>query len=109
MRLGVSETVNEDGTHIFAAYGEKRISERHRHRNAFTNKYWDELIKSGLKLAAFNSDGTLVDCIEWPQSGELNHPWGVAVQFHPEYKSKPMAASPLFRDFVSKCKASCSS
>ena len=106
MRLGASETVNENGTHIIAAYGEKKISERHRHRYEFTNKYRDEMIKSGLKLAAFTTDGSLVECIEWPQSssGELGHPWGVAVQFHPEYKSKPMAASPLFRDFIAAVK-----
>jgi CTP synthase len=63
------------------------------------------MTRSGLKLAAFSADGTLVDCVEWPQSGELNHPWGVAVQFHPEYKSKPMAASPLFREFLTRCQA----
>ena len=100
MRLGASETVNEDGSLIMAAYGEKRISERHRHRYEFSNQYREEMTKSGLKLAAFNSDGTLVECVEWPRSGEMSHPWGVAVQFHPEYKSKPMAASPLFREFI---------
>ncbi|MCL2215116.1 MAG: CTP synthase [Treponema sp.] len=101
MRLGASETVNEDGTHIYAAYGEKRISERHRHRFEFTNKYRDEMIKSGLIFSAYTPDGALVECVEWPQS---EHPWGVAVQFHPEYKSKPMAAAPLFRDFIAAVK-----
>jgi len=100
MRLGASDTVNEDGSHILKAYGEKKISERHRHRYEFTNKYRDEMEKSGLKLTGFTPDGALVECIEWPQS----HPWGVAVQFHPEYKSKPMAASPLFRDFIASVK-----
>jgi len=102
MRLGAMETVNEDGTHILAAYGEKRIMERHRHRYEFTNQYRDEMTKTGLILAAFNSDGSLVECVEWP-----DHPWGVAVQFHPEFKSKPTAAAPLFRDFIAavkKCK-----
>jgi len=99
MRLGASETVNEDGTHILAAYGEKRIWERHRHRYEFTNQYREEMTKTGLKLAAFNSDGSLVECVEWP-----NHPWGVGVQFHPEFKSKPTAASPLFRDFIAAVK-----
>ena len=82
------ETVNEEGSHIIAAYGEKKISERHRHRYEFSNQYREEMVNSGLKLAAFNSDGTLVECTEWPHSGErheqgLQHPWGVAVQFHP--------------------------
>ena len=101
MRLGAGETINENGTHIFAAYKEKKISERHRHRYEFSNKYRDDMIKSGLKLAAFTADGALVECIEWG----ADHPWGVAVQFHPEYKSKPMAASPLFREFIAKCQA----
>jgi len=102
MRLGASETVNEDGSLIYKAYGEKRITERHRHRYEFTNKYRDEMTKSGIKLAAFTPDGALVECIEWPCSTgtESDHPWGVAVQFHPEYKSKPMAAAPLFREFI---------
>jgi len=100
MRLGTNETVIEDGTHILAAYGEKRIWERHRHRYEFSNQYRNEMASSGLKLAAFTPDGSLVECVEWPQTGDHSHPWGVGVQFHPEYKSKPMAASPLFRDFV---------
>jgi CTP synthase len=99
MRLGACETVNEDGTHILAAYGEKRIWERHRHRYEFTNQYRKEMTETGLKLAAFNPDGSLVECTEWP-----NHPWGVGVQFHPEFKSKPTAAAPLFRDFIAAVK-----
>jgi CTP synthase len=102
MRLGASETVNEEGSHIMAAYGEKHITERHRHRYEFSNQYRDDMAKSGLKLAAFNSDGTLVDCIEWPTA---NHTWGVGVQFHPEFKSKPTAVSPLFKDFINACLA----
>jgi CTP synthase len=99
MRLGAMETVAEDGTHILAAYGEKHISERHRHRYEFSNQYRGEMVSSGLILAAFNPDGSLVECVEWP-----NHPWGVGVQFHPEFKSKPTAASPLFREFINAAK-----
>jgi CTP synthase len=99
MRLGVNETINEEGTHILAAYKEKRITERHRHRYEFSNQYRDDMIKSGLKLAAFTPDGALVECVEWP-----DHPWGVGVQFHPEFKSKPTAAAPLFRAFVDAVK-----
>jgi len=99
MRLGAMETVNENGTHILEAYGEKKIMERHRHRYEFTNQYREEMTKTGLKLAAFNSDNSLVECVEW-----TDHPWGVAVQFHPEFKSKPTAAAPLFREFIAAVK-----
>ena len=105
IRLGVNEIDNEDGTHIYTAYGEKRIMERHRCRIEFSAKYRDEIKKSGLKPAAFDSGGSFIECIEWAQSGDMAHPWGVAVQFHPEYKSKPMAPSPLFRDFIANCLA----
>jgi len=106
MRLGASETVNEEDTHIYNAYRKKQIKERHRHRYELTNKYRDEMLKSGLKLAAFTPDGALVECVEWPslEGNNLDHPWGLAVQFHPEYKSKPMAAAPLFREFINAVK-----
>ncbi|MFP3091334.1 CTP synthase [Treponema sp. TIM-1] len=95
MRLGKSESVVQGGSRILTAYGEKNIFERHRHRYEFSNKYRKEMTESGLLLTAFTPDGSLVECTEWPE-----HPWGVGVQFHPEFKSKPTAASPLFRDFV---------
>ena len=99
MRLGASESVLDPGTHIFAAYGKERIGERHRHRYEFSNKYRAEMTDAGLKIAALTPDGNLVECVEWP-----NHPWGLGVQFHPEYKSKPTAAAPLFRDFIAAAK-----
>ncbi|MDR2758418.1 MAG: CTP synthase [Spirochaetaceae bacterium] len=95
MRLGKSESVAHGGSRILAAYGEKNIFERHRHRYEFSNKYRKEMTESGLLLTAFTPDGSLVECTEWPE-----HPWGLGVQFHPEFKSKPTAASPLFRDFI---------
>jgi CTP synthase len=95
MRLGKSVSVAEPGTRIWAAYGEAKVMERHRHRYEFSNKYRQEMTESGLRLAAFTPDGSLVESVEWP-----DHPWGVGVQFHPEFKSKPTAASPLFRDFI---------
>jgi CTP synthase len=95
MRLGKSESVAEGGSRILAAYGEKGIFERHRHRYEFSNKYRKEMTESGLLLTAFTPDGSLVECTEWPE-----HPWGLGVQFHPEFKSKPTAVSPLFRDFI---------
>ena len=99
MRLGADELAIESGTRIFAAYGKERISERHRHRYEFSNKYRPEMTDAGLKIAGLTPDGKLVGCIEWP-----DHPWGVGVQFHPEYKSKPTAAAPLFRDFIAAAK-----
>jgi CTP synthase len=99
MRLGASETVLEPETRIFDAYGQPRIWERHRHRYEFSNKYRTEMTEAGLKIAALTPDGNLVECVEWPE-----HPWGVGVQFHPEYKSKPTAAAPLFRDFIAAAK-----
>jgi CTP synthase len=95
MRLGKSESVAEPDSLLMAAYGEKNIFERHRHRYEFSNRYRKEMAESGLRLTAFTPDGSLVECVEWP-----DHPWGLGVQFHPEFKSKPTAVSPLFRDFV---------
>jgi CTP synthase len=100
MRLGRSESVAQKGTKIYAAYGAEHIWERHRHRYEFSNKYKADMTGAGLKLTAFTPDGSLVECIEWP-----GHPWGLGVQFHPEFKSKPTAASPLFRDFIAAVKA----
>ncbi|MCL2067997.1 MAG: CTP synthase, partial [Treponema sp.] len=74
MRLGASETTAREGTHINAAYGKKQIWERHRHRYEFSNQYREEMEKSGLKLAAFTPDGSLVECVEWPVAGEHSHP-----------------------------------
>jgi CTP synthase len=104
MRLGASEIVINDETHLLAAYGSKRVWERHRHRYEFSNQYRDEISSSGMKFAAFNSDNTLVECIEWPTEGPHGHPWGVGVKFHPEFKSKPTAAAPLFREFINAVK-----
>ena len=95
MRLGKSETIAEEGTLLWAAYREKQVWERHRHRYEFSNQYRKEMAESGLKIAALTPDGSLVECIEWP-----DHPWGLGAQFHPEFKSKPTAAAPLFRDFI---------
>ncbi|MDR0586057.1 MAG: gamma-glutamyl-gamma-aminobutyrate hydrolase family protein, partial [Treponema sp.] len=99
--LGRSESVAEKGSRIFAAYGESHIFERHRHRYEFSNIYREEMINSGLRLSAFTPDGLLVESAEWP-----DHPWAVGVQFHPEFKSKPTAAHPLFREFVAAAKDS---
>jgi len=79
----------------FKAYGELKISERHRHRYEFNNRFKDVLTKSGLKIAGVSPDGKLVEIIELEA-----HPWFVGVQFHPELKSRPLKAHPLFREFI---------
>ena len=98
IRLGKGESIAEDGSHIFAAYKEKQIWERYQNSYELSGRYRDQMSESGLKITALSAD-SLADCIEWP-----DHPWGLGVQFHPEFKSKPTAAAPLFRDFVNAAK-----
>jgi CTP synthase len=95
MRLGCSETRARENTLIHDAYGCPVIHERHRHRYEFSNKYRSDMLASGLILSAFTPDNALVESVEWPA-----HPWGLGVQFHPEFKSRPTAAHPLFTAFA---------
>ncbi|MDR1095509.1 MAG: CTP synthase [Spirochaetaceae bacterium] len=101
MRLGAEVSIIEGENHLLDAYKTKSIEERHRHRYEFSNRYRGEMEGSGLKIAAFSPEKSLVEAVEWPE-----HPWGVGVQFHPEFKSKPTAAHPLFREFIAAVKAS---
>ena len=75
--------------------GADEISERHRHRYEFNNDFRETVTGAGLVLAGLSPDGQLVEMVELP-----GHPWFVGVQFHPELKSRPNRAHPLFRDFV---------
>jgi len=95
MRLGACDCALTEGTKSYAAYGSTLVSERHRHRYEFNNHFREELKAAGLTIAGVNPDRDLVEIIE-----NAEHPWFVACQFHPEFKSKPMKAHPLFRDFV---------
>jgi CTP synthase len=95
MRLGAYPCILEKGSFSHLAYGEEKISERHRHRYELNNDYREILTKAGLKLTGLSPNGRLVEIIELP-----DHPWFVGVQFHPELKSRPTKAHPLFRDFV---------
>ena len=95
MRLGAQISTLNDGTKSLACYGTKEISERHRHRYEFNNVFRKQLEANGLKFAATSENDTLVEIIE-----VVDHPWFVAVQFHPEFKSKPTASHPLFSGFV---------
>ena len=95
MRLGASPTKVLPGTKAFEAYGKESISERHRHRYEVNNVFREELLKAGLVISGTTPDDRLVELIELPE-----HPWFVACQFHPEFKSRPTNPHPLFRDFV---------
>ncbi len=95
MRLGAQPTVLDRGSKAFACYQADSISERHRHRYEFNNVYRQQYMAHGVKFAGTSPDGTLVEILELS-----SHPWFVAVQFHPEFKSKPTSAHPLFAGFV---------
>lgn len=95
MRLGSYICQLQPKTKAFAAYGQERIGERHRHRYEFNNKYRQEMEDHGLVLSGLLDEGTLCEIVEIK-----DHPWMVGVQFHPEFKSKPTAPHPLFHAFV---------
>ena len=95
MRLGAYPCRIAKGTKMEKAYGKKDISERHRHRFEFNNEYREEFEKAGMKIAGTSPDGRLVEAVEIPA-----HPFFVGVQFHPEFKSRPNSAHPLFREFI---------
>jgi CTP synthase len=96
MRLGAQAVELADGTHTRDLYGgEPVISERHRHRYEVNNAYRQQLVEGGLVVSGTFQEGRLVEIIELP-----DHPWFVASQFHPEFKSRPTRPAPLFREFV---------
>ncbi|WP_027388912.1 CTP synthase [Chrysiogenes arsenatis] len=101
MRLGKYDCLVAPDTFSMQAYGKEMISERHRHRLEFNNKYRQELEQAGLVIAGTSPSGTLVEIVEI-----ANHPWFVGCQFHPEFKSRPTKAHPLFRDFIRASMAS---
>jgi CTP synthase len=95
MRLGAYECKLEKDSKAFAQYQSEFINERHRHRFEFNNKFKDDFINAGMKIAGINPEKDLVEIIELE-----NHPWFVGVQFHPEYKSTVKNPHPLFIGFV---------
>jgi len=95
MRLGAQPAKLAAGSKVAAHYGVTDISERHRHRYEFNNVYRSQFEAHGMLIAGTSPDDSLVEIVELP-----DHPWFVAVQFHPEFKSKPTAAQPLFAGFV---------
>ena len=95
MRLGAYPCRIAGDTLAYKAYGTDNISERHRHRYEFNNKYKSQLAESGLIFSGSSPSGDLVEIIEIK-----DHPWFLGCQFHPEFKSRPMTPHPLFRDFI---------
>lgn len=98
MRLGAYLCKLKPGTKSRLAYKSEMISERHRHRYELNNEYREALEQKGLVIAGINPERDLVEIIELP-----NHPFFVATQFHPEFKSSPLEPHPLFREFVRAC------
>jgi CTP synthase len=95
MRLGAQAVEVADGTQARELYGDAVIFERHRHRYEVNNHYREQLVGSGLVVSGTFDGGRLVEIVELP-----GHPWFVASQFHPEFKSRPTRPAPLFRGFV---------
>lgn len=95
MRLGAYPCDLAEGTRSAKIYGKRKVSERHRHRYEVSNDYRDRLSEAGLVLSGLSPDGHLVEMIELS-----DHPYFVACQFHPEFKSQPLKAHPLFEHFV---------
>jgi CTP synthase len=95
MRLGAQPARLEAGSLAAACYGTREISERHRHRYEFNNRYRDQFTAHGMRFSGTSPDNSLVEVIELPE-----HPWFLAVQYHPEFKSKPTQPQPLFAGFI---------
>jgi CTP synthase len=95
MRLGADPVDLVEETRSHEAYGESVVYERHRHRYEVNNHFRPRLIDAGLVVSGTFQEGRLIEIIEIP-----DHPWFVASQFHPEFKSRPTRPAPLFRDFV---------
>jgi CTP synthase len=95
MRLGAQPCLLTEGSRASAAYQTAEISERHRHRYEFNPDYRNEFTSAGMQISGTSPDGTLAEIVE-----VQDHPWFVAVQYHPEFKSKPHQPHPLFLDFI---------
>ena len=95
MRLGAYECVLQEGSKAYEAYGTEHIQERHRHRYEFNNDYRDQLSSVGLVLSGTSPDDRIIETVELK-----DHPFYIGVQFHPEFKSRPNRAHPLFKGFV---------
>ncbi len=95
MRLGSYPCTLTDGTNAHRAYGSNEIHERHRHRYEYNNEYRERLVDGGLKISGICPGRDLVEVVEIE-----DHPWFLGCQYHPEFKSRPWDAHPLFADFI---------
>ncbi|MCG7410724.1 CTP synthase [Paenibacillus sp. ACRRX] len=95
MRLGLYPCKIQEGSLAMTCYNDELVYERHRHRYEFNNEYREAVERAGLKITGTSPDGRLVEIVECP-----SHPWFLAVQFHPEFTSRPNRPQPLFREFV---------
>ena len=95
LRLGAYPCVLDENSKAYKLYGTKEISERHRHRYEVNNYYREDLVKAGLSLCGLSPNGKIVEMFELP-----SHPWFIATQAHPEFKSRPNHPHPLFNGFV---------
>jgi len=97
LRLGLYDCDLNETSKAYQAYQTKVIKERHRHRYEFNNQYLDIIEKSDMLVSGFNKDYHLVEIVEIK-----DHPWFVAVQFHPEFLSRPLRPHPLFKAFINE-------
>jgi CTP synthase len=95
MRLGAYPCLVKKDSLTYKAYKTQEISERHRHRFEFNNKYTEKLQDNGLIISGTSPDKQLVEIVEY-----IDNPWFVGCQFHPEFRSKPTKPHPLFTDFI---------
>ena len=95
MRLGAYPCKIKAGSKMSQAYGKSEIAERHRHRYEFNNEYRDEFEQNGMLVTGTSPNGMLVEAVEIPSNRFF-----VGVQYHPEFKSRPNHAHPLFREFI---------
>jgi CTP synthase len=95
LRLGTYSCVLDKSSKAYSLYNEEIIQERHRHRYEVNNYYREDFLRGGIKLSGLSPDGRIVEMMEIP-----NHPWFLATQAHPEFKSRPNRPHPLFLGFV---------
>ena len=95
MRLGSYPCVLKEGTKAYSLYGKNQIAERHRHRFEYNNSYKEKMEEAGLICSGTSPDGRLIEIVELK-----DHPYFIAGQFHPEFKSRPNRPSPLFRGLI---------
>ena len=99
MRLGLYDAILKKNSLISKIYSARKIKERHRHRYEVNINYKEKFEKNGMSFSGLSPDGVLTEIIELKQ-----HPWFIGVQFHPEFKSRPLAPHPLFSSFIKAAK-----